>query len=263
MSVAAMLGLDDPDSELLAQAQTRWSGWCVDHPGLDCAPSLPSLRQWLLACAPDQADGALAALANLGNCRGGGDPAAAAVLCWTLLPGASTLARGLATLCPDIDQVVASQLWIEVRSGRIPARHVAANVLRNVRKGVLRHLGVGQPVGSRCDTAMLVDPTSRLWLDLPNPDRHPTAKAELEDLLERACRDGVIDLDDCRLLVRLARASGTGAGPRRAGRGGLTASAATTVVSAELGISGRTVRRRVQRSLTALAAAYAVETVPA
>ena len=44
---------------------------------------------------------------------------------------------------------------------------------------------------------------------------------------------------------------------------GLTAEAVTTVVCPEFGITGRTARRRVQRSITALAEAYAVEKVPA
>lgn len=263
MSVAALLGLDDPNSELLGLAQTRWSSWRVDHPELTGAPALPCLRQWLLACSPYQADGVLAALANLGNCRRGDDIAAAAVLCWTLLPGACTLAHGLQSLSPDIDQVVASQLWIEVRSGHTPVRRVAANVLLNTRKGVLHELGVGQPAGSGRDRPVLLDPTSWLWLDLPNPAGPATAAAELNDLLERACGEGVIDLDDCRLLVRLAQASDAGKGPRCAGRGGLTAAAVTTVVSSEFGVSGRTVRRRVQHSLDALAQAYAVEKVPA
>lgn len=204
----------------------------------------------------------MAALAHRGHREGGDDVTAAAVVCWVLLPGAATLAARLQPLSSDIDALVASQLWLEVRSGRPPVRGVAASLLMDTRKGVLCQLGVGRPVGSRFDRATLVDPTSRPWADLPNPDGHRSAAAELNDLLERASRDGVLSPQDCRLLLRLTHASDI-SGPRCASRGGLTAAAVTTVVCAELGVSARTVRRRAQYALTALARAYAVERVSA
>ena len=49
----------------------------------------------------------------------------------------------------DIDQLVASQLWIEVRSGSPVLRKVAANILMNTRKGVLQQLGMGRPARRR------------------------------------------------------------------------------------------------------------------
>ena len=82
-------------------------------------------------------------------------------LAWLLVPGACLLANRLATLSPVIDELVAAQLWIEVRTfGPGGGRRVAATILRNTRKGVLRELGVGdhaEPAWQRC----LVLDTSR------------------------------------------------------------------------------------------------------
>ena len=267
MSVATQLGLDDPDSELLKLAGTRWATWFGDNQVLPIAFSRGPLRQWLQSSPPAATDRLLGPLAQLANCAGADDVAAAAVLCWALLPGATTLAIGLQPYSSDIDQLVASQLWIEVRSGRPVVRKVAANILMNTRRGVLQQLGMGRPAGSKWDRATPIDPTSRLLLDLPDPHRPDASAAELSELLGLACREGVITAEDCLLLIRLAQVSDgaddRGTRPRCSGRAGLTAEAVTTVVCPEFGISGRTARRRVQRSITALAEAYAVEKVPA
>ena len=64
-------------------------------------------------------------IAGLAAQHDGDDVPAAAVLAWLLVPGASLLANRLTTLSPAIDQLVAAQLWIEVRTfgtGPGPAR---------------------------------------------------------------------------------------------------------------------------------------------
>ena len=115
-------------------------------------------------CRPvdrEASDEVLLALAMLAAPDGGDDIAAAAALAKCLLPGACRLAGWLSTLPPRevfrdsqpvmagawsaverVNELVASQLWIEVRT--FPWRRrskVAANILINTRVGVLREVG--------------------------------------------------------------------------------------------------------------------------
>jgi len=139
MSVADQLGLWDETSELLAQADQRWGHWAGTYPALTHCCGLRELRSWLPGADKTEADEALHALATLAAADGGDDTAAAATLAWALMPGACTLANRLRTLTRHIDEIVAAQLWVEVRT--FPwrrLRKVAANVLMNTRAGVLR-----------------------------------------------------------------------------------------------------------------------------
>lgn len=75
---------------------------------------------------------------------GGNDVAAAAMLALALMPGACTLVNRLRTLGPEIDQIVAGKLWLEVRT--FPWRRltkVSANIMLNARAGVLQERGAG------------------------------------------------------------------------------------------------------------------------
>ena len=139
MSVADQLSLRDETSELLALADQRWCLWATAYPALTLCCGVRELRSWLPGADKAEADEALHALATLGAVDGGDDIAAAAALAWALMPGACTLANRLRTLTLHIDEVVAAQLWVEVRT--FPWRRltkVAANVLSNTRVGVLR-----------------------------------------------------------------------------------------------------------------------------
>ena len=144
MSVARNLGLDDPDNNMLALARDRWSSWRLEHEALDVVEDLLDLPTWMRNAEPENADRVLLALAELASPEGGDDLAATGALAWLLLPGASLLAARLATLTPSIDEVLAAQLWVEART--FPwqrGRRVAANILMNARKAVMRDLGVG------------------------------------------------------------------------------------------------------------------------
>ena len=139
MSVADQLGLWDETSELLALADQRWGHWAAAHPALTHCCGVGELRSWLRGADKAEADEALHALATLAAVDGGNDIAAAAALAWAMMPGACTLANRLRTLDWRIDEFVAAQLWVEVRT--FPwrrLRKVAANVLMNTRTGVLR-----------------------------------------------------------------------------------------------------------------------------
>jgi hypothetical protein len=77
----------------------------------------------------------------LGPSSGGDDLAAASVLAWALI--ACALAHRLHALSPNIDELVAAQLWLEVWSFPWHRLHkVAANILTNTRAAVRRECGV-------------------------------------------------------------------------------------------------------------------------
>ncbi|KGN41049.1 hypothetical protein [Knoellia aerolata] len=259
MSVGEQLGLDDPNDGLRVLARQRWASWVERHPSLGVAAGPEELRAWLRRSAPDERDALLGVLGRLGSARGGDDCAAAGILLWVLLPGATALAHRLRRLSPVIDELVAAQLWVEARTlpptttGRLPAR-----ILRNTYREVRRDLGRVPPRDTLWSLCDVVDPSSRDWLDTPAPGEDVCARAELELLLDRACREEVISTTDRHLLLRLVSTSDGQVLPRRCSRGGVTAHPVTVAVGSELGVAERTVRRRAARSLDALTVAYSL-----
>ena len=262
MSVADQLGLRDETSELLALADQRWGRWAIAYPALTHCCGVLELRSWLRGAAKAEADEALHALASLAAVNGGDDIAAAAALAWALMPGACTLANRLRTLGWRIDEIVAAQLWVEVRT--FPwrrMRKVAANVLLNTRTGVLRdcnaksQLERTDPTWSRTSP---VDPYGTFWGGYASTHcERPTHPAqELLELLAWACENKVITGADRALLLRLVEAA-AGAATRKVGRGtgGLLANDISKVVAQQWGIAPSTVRRRARRSVDALSSA--------
>ena len=138
MSVGDQLGLDEtPDqhSELLDQARVKWPAWVAADPRLGVVDDFDDLRAWLRSEDHEVSDEVLLALAMLAAPDGGDDVAAAAALAKCLLPGACRIAGWLSTLplkevfrdsqpvaagtwsaVERIDELVASQLWIEIRT---------------------------------------------------------------------------------------------------------------------------------------------------
>jgi hypothetical protein len=262
MSVADQLGMWDETSELLALADQCWGQWATDYPALTHSYGVRELRSWLPGADKAEADEALHALATLAAVDGGDDIAAAAALAWALMPGACTLANRLRTLTWHIDEVVAAQLWVEVRT--FPwrrLRKVAANVLMNTRAGVLRdcdaksQLDRTDPTWSKTSP---VDPYGTFWGGYASTHcerlRHPGE--ELLELLEWACENKVITANDRALLMCLVEAA-DGATTRWLGRGtgGLLANNVSELVAQQWGIAPKTVRRRARRSLNALTSA--------
>jgi hypothetical protein len=252
MSVATHLGLADPDSEVLALAGQRRAGWQATHPELRVVDELADLPAWLRAADWADADRVLLALAQLSAPDGGDDVAATGALAWVLLPGASLLAFRLGRLSHRVDEILAAQLWVEARTFPWKGGHkVAANILMNTRKGVIRDLGLGELSGR----TIPFPPTAEVW-DETAHDRQPaepTPEQDLHDILELATSRGALTAEDGDLLLDLAHAADL-ASPARSGRGhaGLMAPAASEAVAADRGVSGRTVRRRAARSVSAL-----------
>ena len=259
--VATQLGLDGLDSELLREAAARWPGWVGADRRLRPVTALAGLRPWLRAVDADQADGLLQGLARLGSPSGGDEVPAAGALAWALLPGACLVARRLQSLSPRIDELVAAQLWIEVRT--FPwwrLTRVAANILANMRAAVMRDCGVHGQV-ERADRTWghtrAVDPTSPSWAALTDPPVEAPAEEELAELLDWACRARVISEHDRALLVSLVATAGRSsmALPARRGRSGLMTTEVSTAVAEAFGLSPVTVRRRARSSMATLSRA--------
>src|SRR5215218_4890378 len=198
MSVAVQLGFSDEGTDSLPNGDAGWRTWVDQFPSLARIGDPRSMRVWLTEAEPGEADEVLHALATLGSASGRDDVDAATVLAWALLPGACALACRLQSLSPRIDQLVAGQLWVEVRS--FPwrrLRKVAANILANTRTGVLRECGVRTQVERRdrvWAAARLVDPSAPFWGGDTGPQvsATPSAADELLELLNWACTRALI-----------------------------------------------------------------------
>ncbi|HMM94017.1 hypothetical protein [Phycicoccus sp.] len=259
MSVTTELQMTDLTSGPLKDAVSAWATWVQHHDELAPIPDLAALPAWLRAASHRDRDLVLRVLARKGSTLGDDEPTAAAVLIWVLLPGASLIASRLRRLSPHIDQVVASQLWLEVRALRWQTTSkVAATVLLNTRKGVLTDLGVRGHHEAAWERCVVLDPTTPAWLELTDDTAGEDPAAELAALLDQARRDQVITDQQQALLVRLAELADRGSNPRCGSKAGIISAVSTMVVAAELGASPRTIRRHTQRTVAALTASYAI-----
>lgn len=129
------------------------------------------------------------------------------MLAWLLLPSALRVRRALGGLSERIDEVVAAQLWVEVRS--LPWRRphwVAAKVATRMREDVL--LDCGAPAYHKPHRLAVVrmgpvDPVvggCRMRATRSRPTNWPS-------LLAWACAEQVIDLEDRELLLSLVAAA--------------------------------------------------------
>lgn len=260
VSVAIELGLGDGlVSRSMVAAAERWFEWSAADESLAGPRGVDDLARWLAAAGPEEADRVLHALVRLGSPSGGDELLAVDVAAWALLPGARALAGRLRGLAVDVDRLVAAQLWLEVRTFPWQRLHkVAANVLSNTRAHLLvtdLPMTVGRSRGRR--QCRLVDPHSALWEQvaaLPERARADVAD-ELQEVLVDATDAEVLAAADRDLLqVLLNQAHEAGGGARR-GRGGLLADRVVDRVVEVTGLSPATVRRRVRRSVLAIAEA--------
>ncbi len=308
MSVGDQLGLDD-NSELLDQARQKWPAWVAADPRLGVVEKFDDLRAWLPSVDSSASDEVLLALAMLAAPDGGDDIAAAAALAKCLLPGACRLAGWLSTLPPRevfrdsqpvvagswsaverIDELVASQLWIEVRTFKWRRlRKVAANILINTRVGVLREVGdffhVSRADRTWANTTLVesfstgdldasdgaawskgelpTEPVAgalrhrpEILADAGSEQEEPSATEELLELLAWACENQVISAADRYLLLCLVdEADRIETRNLTRGYGGLLSNEVSSRVAPRIGVSEATVRRHGSRTVRALAAA--------
>ncbi len=157
------------------------------------------------------------------------------------------MAISLNDLSPDIDALIASALWIQIRSFRWQHRRkgFAKGLVLDTRATVLRELAPDRAdTGERTVTplspmlasylAELKTPTGKVV----EPGERPPAddEQELLDVLAWARRTGVLAAEDIALLIELELAD---AGTRRA-------------AAVAEGVNERTLRRRCNRAKSAL-----------
>lgn len=262
MSVADQLGIEDDPWHLLEQARRRWCGWAGAQPALVAVADVSDLRGWLKAALPAAADEVLLALARLAAVDDGDDTVAASVLAWVMLPAACNLAMRLQALTPTIDEAVAAQLWIHVRT--FPwqrRRRVAANIIWDTRAAVLDDHGVVRAhrrMSGQSVATTVVDPGDPWWeafsAAVEEPEPEPTDPViELSAVLERACVAQILADSDRQLLLGLLYAAKLHPTRRvRRGAGGLLSDAISAHVGADWGIAPVTVRRRARSSISRL-----------
>lgn len=251
MSVAQSLGVDDLNGRLMAGARAAWSSWAAARPEIAVVDDLLDLPDWLRSAEPDDRDRPLVQLATFAL----DDRDAAAALAWLLVPGASRIAARLHDAVADIDAMVAGQLWLEIRSPKVPpTRNVAATILRTVERAIKAELGVGER-GLRADRTWAmtqvcdaVGETATPALRVRDPDAQRIMRAILEHLMAR----GVLSIRDAQLLASAADHAEWLGKPLR-GRAGLTSPGALEVLTWLDPSKARTMRRHVGHLLTLVA----------
>lgn len=245
MSVETALGIS---AEIAQQIITqRWEGWVKARPALALVDRT-NVRGWLRRVDLDQASAALRGLAQLAATDGGDDTEAATVLAWVMLPAACRIASDLSDLHPDIDCIVASQLWIEVRTFNWRAsRKVAGNLTRSLRRGVLRECGAG----SQTLIEALTIPWQELLEQMADEPANEDPLETLVEVLDLGVAQGIIKDCDRSLLLDMVEAARVSTRRHNAARSLLAVSA---VVGPKRGMPSRSVRRRGRRALDALAA---------
>ncbi|MGH3976736.1 MAG: hypothetical protein ACRDS9_25980 [Pseudonocardiaceae bacterium] len=265
MSVSDCFGLDDPESPLLAEARAGWERWCAQDPTIAVGDHLDDLRTWTAQADRSDKDRLLAALARLTR----DDRAAVAALVWLLIPGAVRVADSLRDLSPDIDDLVAGQLWIEAsRSHRLPPRGIARAILATTRREVTATFGIGH-LAQRRDHAWSRTVVLDLMVDSPHVPPAYADVGDVEDglveasrLMEEALRNRTIEARDIWLLHELAIAAHALSAPLRRGRCGLTSPAVVDQVAESRPEASRTLRRRAAKALDELAAYVAIRDDP-
>jgi hypothetical protein len=140
VSVADRLGLQDLEGELMCATRAAWRRWCAAHPELAVVEELSRLPEWTCQATGPEKNVVLARLAEMTAYDGD----AVTALVWLLVPGATRIADDLRDLHPDIDGMVAGQVWLEAaRAHELGGTRVAAQILRRTRREVSADLGVG------------------------------------------------------------------------------------------------------------------------
>ena len=242
MSVAKCLGLAEIDGRAMAAAGVAWQRWCHQDPELAVVDDLLDLPDWTRRASTATKDGLLVRLCRLAQ----DDAEAAVVLAWLLIPGATRLADSLRDLSPDIDELTAGELWLQIRN-RPAERCVAATILRAVRRSLLAELGHAE-AARRHDrvwaNTTLCDNAEDLDLLAGLPALNADAVFESSHLVQHALLGGVLSLAEASLLQQLAEAADEQCAPARRGRAGLTSPDVVEYVIRYGAVSARSVRRR-------------------
>ena len=186
----------------------------------------------------DEVFGALLRLAAVDN---GDDQDAAMVVAHLMHKGSRAVAVSLSDLSPDIDEVAAAELWMQIRGYRWrQRRHSHALGLKNDTKAaLLRELAPARDRDGR-RRQVSFSPEVVTWLsdarlalgDPGEPESCREAEDELLDVLTWARGTGVLTDNDVRLLLEFELATL----PQR------------RIAAAEWGLSDRHLRRRCSQA---------------
>lgn len=253
MGLATNLGVDDDRSPLMVAAHRIWTRWCAADPELAVVEDLGDLPAWTRRATASTKGAVLSKLAALTA----SDEEAVTVLVWLLIPGATRIADNLRDLHPDIDRMVAGQLWLEAaQAHELDGGKVAGKILGRTRREVGADLGVGDLARRR----------DRVWAEATRVEYDATIGFAPEDdgsqgdafwdltgLMIEAMDVNAIHVFDAVLLGDLARvAAELNVGAHR-GRMGLTTPAVVDVVAECVHLSSRAIRRRASAALDRLA----------
>lgn len=251
MSVASALNLTR--DAVQAITVLHWKAWAGQCPALLLVERPAELDRWLRDAEPAAADAVLCALAQMAAADGGDDVDAAKVLAWMLLPAACRIASGFARVA-DIDEHVAAQLWIEVRSfSWATTTKVAANIAGRLRKHLttdLSELPIASHPIPQAESGVVLALARQYGIDGSDGGDHSPME-ELLSVLEWGCRCGVITGEDRLLLLDVIAAAADDPAWLRSGSA-LLGDKVSDSVGTHWGISGRTVRRRAAASISAL-----------
>ncbi|MDQ6642005.1 MAG: hypothetical protein M3Y66_05855 [Actinomycetota bacterium] len=251
MGLAAHLGVDDLRSPLMEEASQAWARWCDADPELGVVQELVELPEWTRHATKPAKGAVLAKLAALT----GYDADAVSALVWLLVPGATRIADDLRDLHPDIDGLVAGQLWLKAaRARELGGRRVAAEILRRTRREVGAELGVGD-LAKRRDRvwvkALRVG-DDELGAAVGDHEFQDDVSEDLTELMMEAMDANAIHVFDAILLGDLAHvATELDAGAHR-GRMGLTTPAVVDELAGRVHLSARAIRRRASTALDRL-----------
>lgn len=252
MSVADQFGLDDPASPLLAEAREGWERWCAVDPSLAVVDDLADLREWTRQADIAEKGAVLRNLATLTAT----DRSAVAALVWLLIPGACRVAERLSDLSPDVDALVASELWVQAsQAHRLRTPWLARALLNVTRREVAASLDIGCRADRHWKRVLLADDLTMLASavhDQAATEPAVAPDAELREFLDQAVLDQAVSEDDRCLLHELAAAAEIVGAPLRRGRLGLTTPAAVELVARDHPEAVRTLRRRAACALDRL-----------
>ncbi len=244
---------------VLADDAGHWDRWVRVQPVLSQVESAAALVDAVAdRTQPGRANELLLALVRVGSADGGVDDSAATFVASLLAPGANRIIRSLATLGPEIGDIVAGQLWLQVRDypWRAKPRAVAKNVLMDTRRAVLRDYGASThrraalvPIPSPDDVDRGDHALERVTFEQQVPD------LALLQLLVWATAWRVLHPQDAALLWDLVLVDAqVAADPTQTLRPGAHIGSweGTKRSAAGWGVTDRQVRRRRDRAVSAL-----------
>jgi hypothetical protein len=266
MSPTDSLGVSWPVLTDRVEPTDTLARWADTEPALGGIGTLAELAEIVHRGSAARADELLGSLVRLAALDGGDDEDAALLVAHLLANGSRKLALQLRDLSRDIDDLLAGQLWLQIRGfpWQRRTRAYAKSLLLDTRLAVLAEL---RPYRTRSghDPVVLVDPISAsaadgragvAVLDQAFLHEHDLDESGLVEVLEWAQRRGVVDSTDVALLIDLVAAAER-LEPAVGTHRGVNTAAEVAVVAARYGVHAKTIWRRRARVLAALREASA------